>query len=145
MFTKILFPTDFSVHAQKVKTEILKMKDCGIKELVLLHVVDKKLFGYSPISNELTIDDMFIDGDITNSAEIKLKEWAKDLDSTDIKIKYDIVKGNPFDEIIEYSQKENCTLIIMGSKGLTEAEELLIGSVAEKVARKSKIPVMIIK
>lgn len=145
MFTKILFPTDFSAHAQKVKTEILKMKDCGIKELVLLHVVDKKLFGYSPISNELTIDDMFIDGDITNSAEIKLKEWAKDLDSTDIKIKYDIVKGNPFDEIIEYSQKENCTLIIMGSKGLTEAEELLIGSVAEKVARKSKIPVMIIK
>jgi len=145
MFTKILFPTDFSAHAQKVKTEILKMKDCGIKELVLLHVVDKKLFGYSPISNELTIDDMFIDGDITNSAEIKLKEWTKDLDSTDIKIKYDTVKGNPFDEIIEYSQKENCTLIIMGSKGLTEAEELLIGSVAEKVARKSKIPVMIIK
>ena len=145
MFTRILFPTDFSVHAKKVKTKILKMKDCGIKELVLLHVVNKKLFGYSPISQELTINDMFIDGDITKSAELKLKGWGKDLESTDITIKYDVVKGNPFDEIIEYSLKENCTLIIMGSKGLTEAEELLIGSTAEKVARKSKIPVKIIK
>jgi len=145
MFTRILFPTDFSVHARKVKKEIIKMKDCGIKEIVLLHVINKKLLSYSPISHELTINDMFIDGDITKNAELKLKDWAKDLDNTDITIKYDIVKGNPFDEIIEYSQKENCTLIIMGSKGLTEAEELLIGSTAEKVARKSKIPVMIIK
>ncbi len=145
MFTKILFPIDFSVHARKVKEEILKIKDCGINEIVLLHVINKKLLRYSPISHELTINDMFIDGDIARNAELKLKDWAKDLDNTNITIKYDIVKGNPFDEIIGYSQKEKCTLIIMGFKGLTETEDLLIGSTAEKVARKSKIPVMIIK
>ena len=145
MFTKILFPTDFSVRAQKVKTEILKMKDCGIKELVLLHVVDKKLFSYSPISHELTINDMYVEEKAIDSAYKKLENLKAEFENSGIKTKLDVVKGHPFEEILVYADKEKATSIILGEKGLNEVDRLLIGSTAEKVVRKAGIPVIVIK
>jgi hypothetical protein len=40
MFPKILFPTDFSSHADKVLDLIPDLKAAGMEEAVLLHVVN---------------------------------------------------------------------------------------------------------
>lgn len=47
MFSKILFPTDFSKSSEKVKNEIIKIAKCNIKEVVLLSVVDVRIFSYN--------------------------------------------------------------------------------------------------
>ena len=42
MFEKILYPTDFSDVAQKVLPCIIKLAGSGIKEVVVLHVIDNR-------------------------------------------------------------------------------------------------------
>jgi len=49
--------------------------------------------------------------------------------------------GDPSHELLKIAVKENVDLIIMGIKGRTDLEYVLIGSVAEKVFRRSPIPV----
>jgi nucleotide-binding universal stress UspA family protein len=50
--------------------------------------------------------------------------------------------GNPSDELLKIAVKENVDLIIMGIKGRTNLEYFFVGSVAEKVFRRSPIPIL---
>lgn len=53
--------------------------------------------------------------------------------------------GDPFDKIIEYSQKHSIDMIVMGTHGRTGFKHIFMGSVAEKVVRYSSIPVLTVK
>lgn len=46
------------------------------------------------------------------------------------------------EEILDYCKEVDADLIVMGSQGETEIEDLLIGSVAETVLENSEIPVL---
>ena len=50
--------------------------------------------------------------------------------------------GDPGDELLKLAVKENVDLIIMGIKGRTDLEYIFVGSVAEKVFRRSPIPIL---
>jgi len=55
------------------------------------------------------------------------------------------LKGIPADKILEYAWENNIDLIVVGTHGLTGIKKFLIGSIAEKVVRHSRVPVMIIR
>lgn len=50
-----------------------------------------------------------------------------------------------YDGIIDESKKQHIDLIVMGSKGVSGLEEMLVGSNTEKVVRNSDVPVLVIK
>jgi len=50
--------------------------------------------------------------------------------------------GNPLDELLKIIIKENVDLVVMGVKGRTDLEHILIGSVAEKLFRRSPVTVV---
>lgn len=50
--------------------------------------------------------------------------------------------GNPIDELLKLIVKEDIDMIVMGVKGRTDLEHVLIGSVAEKLFRRSPVPVI---
>jgi nucleotide-binding universal stress UspA family protein len=50
--------------------------------------------------------------------------------------------GNPIDELLKVIMKENVDLVVMGVKGRTDLEHILIGSVAEKLFRRSPVTVI---
>jgi len=52
--------------------------------------------------------------------------------------------GNPTDEILLAAEAWNADMLIMGTHGRTGFDHFIAGSVAEKVVRKSKCPVLII-
>ena len=56
-----------------------------------------------------------------------------------------VLPGIPYDEIIKKAESLNVDLIIMGTHGRTGLDHVLFGSTAEKVVRKSPIPVMTIR
>ncbi len=56
-----------------------------------------------------------------------------------------LVKGLPSVRILEVAQRTKASMIVIGSKGLTGLKHLMLGSVAEQVARLAQVPVTIVK
>ena len=52
---------------------------------------------------------------------------------------------NPADAIVEYARAHAVDLIVMGTHGRSAVEQLLVGSVAEKVVRKAPCPVLTVR
>jgi nucleotide-binding universal stress UspA family protein len=52
---------------------------------------------------------------------------------------------HPAEDIVDYAEKENVSLIIMATHGRTGIKRFALGNTADKVARISKIPVLLIR
>jgi nucleotide-binding universal stress UspA family protein len=50
--------------------------------------------------------------------------------------------GHPVEELLKIAINENADLMVMGIKGRSDLEHILMGSVAEKVFRRSPIPIL---
>ena len=53
--------------------------------------------------------------------------------------------GNSGKKIVDFTEKYNFDMIVMGSRGMGSAKEAFLGSTSNHVLNKSKIPVMIVK
>jgi nucleotide-binding universal stress UspA family protein len=60
-------------------------------------------------------------------------------------VKVRIEREVPFREILKVEEEEDVSVIVIGSHGKSNIGEMLLGSVSEKVVRKSKKPVLIVK
>ncbi|MEJ5361361.1 MAG: universal stress protein [Spirochaetota bacterium] len=146
MFKKILYPTDFSECAHAAIPYIKLMKKAGTKELIILHVIDIR---QSTIIDTTAFGETFIyPFDISDilkkEAQTQMNKLIKQFLRL-FKVTPLIVEGIPFKEIIHASQQYNVSCIIMGSHGKSNIGEMLLGSVTEKVVRKSPIPCLVIK
>lgn len=56
-----------------------------------------------------------------------------------------VTRGNPVEEILEHTEKRNCDLIVMGTQGHGLLEDVLLGSTARRVIRRSKKPVLVVR
>ena len=55
-----------------------------------------------------------------------------------------VVSGDAADEILKVIESEDIDLLIMGTHGRKGVEHVIYGSVAEKVVKKSPVPVLMI-
>jgi len=73
----------------------------------------------------------------------KMLEHFMEKSSLDRKNMRTILKvGNPIDELLKLIVKEDIDMIVMGVKGSSNLEHVFIGSVAEKLFRRSPAPVI---
>jgi len=56
-----------------------------------------------------------------------------------------VVRGNPVEEILKYSEEKNCDLIVMGIHGHGTLVDAMMGSTARRVLRRSKKPVLVVR
>jgi nucleotide-binding universal stress UspA family protein len=82
-------------------------------------------------------------------SELRQRGWdattkARELlDENGIPWRLHIVMGEPVESIIALSERLGCRGIIIGSKGLTSTEALLLGSVAYQTIHNSKVSVLV--
>ena len=145
MLEKILFPTDFSEYSVKAKNELLKLKKCNVKEIILLNVLDVRIFTYSTMMEVIEIQNFEQESEIVKGIQKSLDEWKAELTREGFNVKTVVREGIPFNEILNYAEEEKVTSIILGHKGVGPVERMLLGSPAEKVMRKANVPVILIR
>src|SRR3989304_1463468 len=134
MFEKVLFPTDFSEYAQKTLEWIGEIP--GIKELMLLHIVDAT----HPSKRGWT------HGPHIENAKILMEEKKEYLESLGLKVKTKvdvITEGEVYREILENANKEKVSLIVMGARGKSPIKDLLLGGVSTNIVRHAKTNLLI--
>jgi nucleotide-binding universal stress UspA family protein len=56
-----------------------------------------------------------------------------------------VERGNPVEQILKHAQERSCDLIVMGTHGHGTLEDVMLGSTARRVIRRSKIPVLVVR
>ncbi|HOT44302.1 MAG TPA: universal stress protein [Spirochaetota bacterium] len=149
MFKKVLFPTDFSENSYAIMPYLKKLKLSGTKEIVILHVLDMRYSGVFETTHAMgemggQNFDVELFAVMEKSAARKLALLKNRL-GKDFKVKTLLAEGVPFKEIVACAEREKVSLIAIGSHGKSNIEDMLLGSVTEKVVRKSKKPCLVVK
>lgn len=144
MFHKILYPTDFSDVSKTAVNYLKQLKDAGMKEVIILHVVDIRNLHTPSVYNAFSDLSMLGDKQV-DSAKEEAGKIALELDDAGIKTSIRIEKGIPYTEILRVEKEEDVSLIVIGSHGVSNVKEILLGSVSEKVIRKAAKPVLVVK
>ena len=142
MFKKILVPLDGSELSESALTNVIDITtDCHALEVILMKIrepLDPNVIGTLDAKVAVELDQAYRD-----EAADYLDKIVENLKKKGIHAKTEVLSGNPAEEIIKYSQKNDIDLIIMSTRGRSGISRLVFGSVAEKVIRNSTIPVLI--
>lgn len=142
MFKKILCPLDFSEFTDEIVNYAVNIAGKYGAELHFLHIVPNLNY-FTPYESFLTPENLIA---IEKNIEAEVdKDFEKIIKKVDMPVKKIVKNGAPFVEIIDYVKAESIDLVIMGTHGRSGIEHILIGSVAEKVVRKSPCPVLTIR
>lgn len=139
----ILLPTDFSNISLTAAEYAMELAKEYKAKLHLLNVLEKT----PPILavRSLDISREKIIRSINEDAQAQLDECTKKIKKLgdDVEIVQIIRKGVDYEEIIKYSKEKKIDIIVIATHGRTGILHTLLGSVAEKVIRYSKIPVLV--
>lgn len=127
----ILFPTDLSERANAAWHLAASLARDMSAEVVILHV--RQLPVGSVAGAEPSVEEL----------RPALEELAKDEQA--FPIRREIVTGEPAPSIVRIAAEHDANLIVMATHGRTGLARLLMGSVAEKVMRESRCPVLTVK
>ncbi len=142
-FSTVLVAVDFSDSSDNAFQMALDLAKSFSAQLIILHVinepVDMRGFYVPHISYER------LETEIKEGAEKMMESFChshldgfSDYESL-------IVSGLPYEEIIGRAEEKSADLIVIGTHGRTGLDHVLFGSTAEKVVRKSKIPVLTVR
>jgi len=142
---KILVPVDFSkasVTAMEVACEIAKKAGADV---TALHVVEEVVSDSYKISGEGHPDsneDRLFTFKLIERAKKQLEKLVQDPKFESVKVNGELRMGNPFHGVKTIVAEQKSDLVVMGSRGHTKLEEMVIGTNTEKIVRSIKCPVL---
>ncbi|MCX9084839.1 MAG: universal stress protein [Candidatus Methanoperedens sp.] len=139
LYNKILIATDGSENTKKALDYGIDLAINTGAKLQAIYVVDTGKYSSIPMSApmEYAFSILRQEGDIALKFVAEMAEAAGLEKEEGV-----IVEGNPADEIIKYAENNSIDLIVMGTMGKSGIDRFLMGSVADKVIRNSRIPVI---
>ena len=143
---KILVPTDFSVYADNALKQALDIAKQNKAKLFLFHAIDD---GFQQCAVDYCINEgdvqRILKESIKNAQDKLHQEVKKITDSSKIEIVYDAKRGIPYEEILKEQEEKGIDLIVIASHGKTGILKNLMGSVVDKVVKKAKCQVLLVR
>ncbi len=139
MYKKIALATDGSEHSKRAAENAFKIaKSNGNSKVEVLYVID-----YDKVKSEVLSN--WNSADIGDNRKSRLKEVEKIAQESGVTYEIKILHGDPGPVIVDYVNKNNFDIVIIGSRGLNALQEFVLGSVSHKVAKRANCPVLIVK
>ena len=141
MYRRILVPLDGSALAeQALPHAIAQAKHTGA-ELILLRVL-------VPLSRRQGLPEAAVrraeEWTAAGAAEY-LELIAAGISDQDLPVQAVTIEGRPHPQITRFAEDNRVDLIVMSTRGHSGISRWLIGSVADRVVRGSKVPVLLVR
>lgn len=143
MFNTILFATDFSESSEHAFRYALSLARKFESRLGIIHVINEPVDLRGFYVPHISFDKL--EEEIEQGAQKLMEKFCRIHGHDYQKIETYVVPGIPYDEIIKKGEELSADLIVVGTHGRTGLDHVLFGSTAEKVVRKSPVPVMTIR
>ena len=138
LFRKVLIATDGSEYTKKAVDYGIELAINTGAKLQAIYVVDTG--GYKSIP--LSAPQEYAYSILRQEGDMAIKYVADKAEAAGLEAEGIIAEGHPAEELIKYAEKNSIDLIVMGTLGKSRLDRFLMGSVADKVIRNSKIPVI---
>lgn len=135
-FKKIIVGIDFSdASTRAVNVAVALAKGLGA-EVVLVHAI-------APGAEQADSGDMV--ESVRPGIERQLREICERYAAeSGVKMDWGVVDGAPADEIATFAERWQGDVIVVGTTGRSGLARALLGSVAERLLRIAKVPVMVV-
>lgn len=144
MFKKIMIASDgseTSMRAAELAVELARLSEGSI---TVIYVVDiyrlaslPEYTSFPSISGRLM--ELMLKESEQATAEVGEMAW-----DAGVPFRRIVAEGEPSDEILRGAYESGSDLLVVGRIGRSGLEKIMLGSVAEKVVRHSKVPVLIV-
>jgi nucleotide-binding universal stress UspA family protein len=138
MFEKILVATDFSDSSRSAWFAAISLASRCLARIEVLHVVTYKQYVFDP-SHYSVPDEKW---QTRLKEELELQYPARLYPNSGRHI---VFNASVPEAILDFAEKEECNLIIVGTHDRKMLGRMLMGSVAQQVVRNSKVQVMVVK
>jgi nucleotide-binding universal stress UspA family protein len=135
VYDRILFPTDGSDAAEAVLEHVLDLAVGANASLHVLNVADTNR------DSVATIDGTVVD--VLEEEGEKIVEAAADrARERSVAVETEVLQGDPYRTILDYADRRDIDLIAMPARSRNVLDRFLLGSVTERVVRRSDVPVL---
>ncbi|MRR14986.1 MAG: universal stress protein [Deltaproteobacteria bacterium] len=144
---KILVPTDFLVYADNALKKAVDIALESKAKIYLFHVIDD---GFQQCAVDYCLDEgtvqKIMQESAKNAKEKLEQEVKKVVDSNaGVDIIYETKRGIPYEEILKEQEEQGIDLIVIASHGRTGILKNLLGGVADKVVKRAKGQVLLVR
>jgi nucleotide-binding universal stress UspA family protein len=140
--SRILVAVDGSENADRAfEYAAYIAKQCEAEQLFIINVIE----GFYRNIRAWQKRDSFVKDIEQNSKELLQKYKSKGLSQAFTTTETISAAGNAGEEILRTAEREKVDTIVMGSRGLSTASELLLGSVSNNVLHNARCPVVIVR
>lgn len=154
-YKKILFATDMSAGAETVLRNVVAMARAHQAEVEVLHAlpeVDQSVINYVSLmvnNDQLAEQELRHKDEVAAELSRKLRDFARrelaehpeDLARIN---RIEVLHGPPASAILSEAKRCQADLLVIGTHGKGRLEYAFLGSVAQKIMRRSEIPVLVI-
>lgn len=142
MFRKILCPVDFSEPSREALKTAARLAADATAELTLVHVWQSPV----RLSEETLMQSDLLEHE-RKQAETALAGWKAEAESVGAKsVTIKVLAGLPWRVIVdEIASTPGYDLVVLGTHGRSGIMRVLLGSVAERVARHADCPVLLVR
>lgn len=141
-FHKILVALDFGEESRNVLRAAKQLASCYDASLSLLFVAEEHQVPVFSDTGLMSLTTLKVDEEIAARSQEALRQIDDETGSGDLESEHVVRRGRPAREILGYAEESGTDLIVMGRRGHTPHEGLLLGTVTEHVVRRSTCPVL---
>jgi len=139
MYNNILLAVDGSENSLRAAQEAIKIASLGNKCIIEVVVVVDFSHAKSEVLHAQGKEELEL------SRRKKISPIEEKLKSSNLSYKIKILHGEPGPTIVDYANKGKFELVVVGSRGLNAVQEMVLGSVSHKIAKRVQCPVLIVK
>ncbi len=137
MYKNILFGIDTEMKNQKVLEQINHLAGEGSVVTLLNVVADKDL--QASVRMGVHLDE------IQEKRQEAMKHVLDYFHEQNIQYKIEFAKGNPKTELVYRANSGDFDIVVLSNRKAEDTDKMVLGSVSHKVAKRAKIPVLIVK
>lgn len=138
MYQKVLLAADGSDHSIRAASHAVKIAKMAKSKMDIVYVVDDK----AAKEDVLHGLDKY---EVKKERREKLKPVIEIIKEAGLECETHIVHGEPGPAIVDFANKNEYDLVVIGSRGLNRVQTMILGSVSHKIAKRVHCPVLIVK